>query len=202
MNTLTVPVNAGDHTQGSKDAPLTLVQYGDYECPHCGEAYPIVKRLQKKMGGELRFVFRNFPLTESHPHAIAAAQAAEAAALQGQFWEMHDMLYENQHTLEDRNLIAFARKLKLDVERFTRDFSSDQVAAKIQEDFSGGIHSGVNGTPTFYIDGARHDGSFDYEELLAALQEQLGPPLASDARPHTQRPKARERKMSHAHTPR
>ncbi len=197
MSTLTVPVNAGDHMQGSNNAQVTLVEYGDYECPYCGEAYPIVKRLQKKMGEDLRFVFRNFPLTESHPHALAAAQAAEAAALQVRFWEMHDMLYENQDTLEDPDLIAMGRKLKLDAERFKRDFSSNAVTSKIQQDFSGGIRSGVNGTPTFFINGVRHDGSYEYEDLIAALQEQLEPERGSGARPHAPPQPAHERKMTH-----
>jgi len=197
MNKLTVPVSAGDHVQGSNDAQVTLVEYGDYECPYCGEAHPIVKRLQRKMGGDLRFVFRNFPLTEIHPHALAAAQAAEAAAQQSRFWEMHDMVYANQDTLEDRDLIAFARKLKLDSERFRRDLSSNEVTTKLQEDFSSGIRSGVNGTPTFYINGIRHDGSYEYEDLLAALQEQLEPTHA-EWRPPAQSQTARERKMTHA----
>ena len=111
MSKLTVPVGAQDHAQGPEDAPVTLVEYGDYECPYCGAAYPIVKRIQKKMGKDLRFVFRNFPLTESHPHALAAAQSAEAAALQNSFWEMHDALYENQRALEDRDLVRLARGL-------------------------------------------------------------------------------------------
>jgi protein-disulfide isomerase len=202
MNTLTVPVNAGDHVQGSQDAQVTLVEYGDYECPYCGEAYPIVKRLEKKMGRDLRFVFRNFPLTESHPRALAAAQAAEAAGLQGRLWEMHDLLYENQDTLEDKDLIAFARKLKLDIERFTRDFSSNEVRTKIQEDFSAGVRSGVNGTPTFFINGVRHDGSFEYEDLMAALQEQLEPNHDYGSQPHARHQKANERKMSYAKTKR
>lgn len=198
MNTLTVPVNPGDHVQGVIDAQVTLVEYGDYQCPYCGEAYPIVKRLQKKMDGDLLFVFRNFPLTEIHPHALAAACAGEAAGLQGRFWEMHDLLYENQARLEDENLIAFARKLKLDVERFRRDLSSNDVTTKLEADFSGGIRSGVNGTPTFYINGVRHDGSYEYEHLLAALQEQLEPTHA-EWRPRAQSQTAHERKMTHAH---
>ncbi len=197
MSTLSVPVNAGDHVQRSNEAQVTLVEYGDYECPYCGEAHQIVKRLQKKMDGDLRLVFRNFPLTEIHPHALAAAQAAEAAGLQSRFWEMHDLLYENQDTLEDEDLITFARKLKLDVERFRRDLSSNEVTTKLQEDFSSGIRSGVNGTPTFYINGVRHDGSYEYEHLLAALQEQLEPTHA-EWRPHAKPQTAHERKMSHA----
>ena len=198
MSTLIVPVNAGDHIQGSNDALVTLVQYGDYQCPYCGEAFPIVKHLQKEMGGDLRFIFRNFPLTEIHPHALAAACAAEAAALQDRFWEMHDMLYENQDKLRDRDLIARAQTLKLNIERFRSDLSSHEVTTKIQQDFGGGIRSGVNGTPTFFINGLRHDGSYEYEDLLAALQEQLEPQPGSGLRPHAKHQKVHERKMSHA----
>ncbi len=172
MSKLTVPVGAQDHAQGPEDAPVTLVEYGDYECPYCGAAYPIVKRIQKKMGKDLRFVFRNFPLTESHPHALAAAQSAEAAALQNSFWEMHDALYENQRALEDRDLVRLARGLNLDIERFTRDFSSRQATNKIEGDVDGGIRSGVNGTPTFFINGNRFDGMYGYADLLAALERQ------------------------------
>ncbi len=202
MSRLTVPVGPDDHVQGPNDATVTLVEYGDYECPYCGEAYPIVKRSQKKMGQTLRFVFRNFPLTESHPHALAAAQAAEAAAVQGRFWEMHDLLYENQDTLEDQDLVELARRLKLDIEKFTRDFSSNEVTTKIQEDVSDGVRSGVNGTPTFFINEVRHDGSYEYEDLLAALQDQLEPKRQVASQPQARHQKAHERKMSHAHAKR
>lgn len=175
MAKLTVQVGAKDHVQGEDDAPLTLVEYGDYECPHCGAAYPIVKRVQKKLGKNLRIVFRNFPLTESHPHALHAAQAAEAAALQDKFWEMHDVIYEHQETLEDDDLLGFAQELKLDTKKWESGFSSDAVENKIEQDFNGGIRSGVNGTPTFFINGVRHDDSFAYPILLAALQAQLTP---------------------------
>jgi len=198
MSTLIVPVNAADHTQGSNDAPVILVEYGDYQCPYCGEAYPIIKRLQKEMGGDLRFIFRNFPLTEIHPHALAAACAAEAAASQDRFWEMHDMLYENQDKLRDRDLIARAQKLKLDIESFISDLSSHVVTIRIQDDFSGGIRSGVNGTPTFFINGLRHDGSYEYQDLLTALQDQLEPHLESGRRLHAKPQKIHERKMTHA----
>lgn len=173
MAKLTVAVSANDHVQGPEDAPVTLVEYGDYECPHCGAAYPIIKRIQKAMGADLRFVFRNFPLTESHPHALHAAQAAEAVALQDKFWEMHDVIYENQETLEDDDLLRFARALKLDTKKWAADFDANEVVSKIQGDFSSGIRSGVNGTPTFFINGIRHDDSFEYSVLLPALQREL-----------------------------
>ena len=167
---LTVPVGANDHAQGADDAPVTLVEYGDYECPHCGAAYPIVKKVQKRMGARLRFVFRNFPLTQAHPHARHAAGAAESAGAQGKFWEMHDTLYENQHALDDESLTAYAEKIGLDAEKFTEDLRSDSVEERIRADFMGGVESGVNGTPTFFINGTRFNESWDYETLLKALE--------------------------------
>jgi protein-disulfide isomerase len=168
---LTVPVTPGrDHIQGPADAPVTLVEYGDYECPYCGAAYPIVKDLQARMGNQLRFVFRNFPISTSHPHAEHAAEAAEAAAAQGQFWPMHDLLYEHQRHLTDDDLRGYAERIGLDAERFERELAEHIHAARVHEDFLSGVRSGVNGTPSFYINGTRHDGSFDADTLLAALQ--------------------------------
>ena len=159
-----------DHIQGPADAALTLVEYGDYECPYCGAAYPIVKELQARMGDRLRFVFRNFPISTSHPHAEQAAEAAEAAAAQSRFWEMHDLLYENQRRLRDQDLHAYAEQLGIDVERFDKDLAEQVHAPRVREDFMSGVRSGVNGTPSFYVNGARHDDSYDFETLLAALE--------------------------------
>ena len=159
-----------DHIQGPADAAVTLVEYGDYECPYCGAAYPIVKELQARMGDGLRFVFRNFPITTSHPHAEQAAEAAEAAAAQSRFWEMHDLLYENQRRLRDQDLHAYAEQLGIDVERFDKDLAEHVHAPRVREDFMSGVRSGVNGTPSFYVNGARHDDSYDFETLLAALE--------------------------------
>ena len=168
---LTVPVTENrDHIQGTADAAVTLVEYGDYECPYCGAAYPIIKEVQSRMGARLRFVFRNFPITTSHPHAEQAAEAAEAAASQGRFWEMHDLLYENQKRLRDEDLHGYAEQLGLDVERFDQDLAEHAHAPRVREDFMSGVRSGVNGTPTFYINGARHDDSYDFDTLLAALE--------------------------------
>ena len=168
---LTVPVSdERDHVQGSARAPVTLVEYGDYECPYCGAAYPIVKEVQAAMAERLRFVFRNFPISTSHPHAEQAAEAAEAAAAQGKFWEMHDLLYEHQARLEDQHLRGYAEGLGLDVERFDRELAGHVHAGRVHEDFISGVRSGVNGTPTFYVNGVRHDDSYDRDTLLAALQ--------------------------------
>jgi len=167
---LTLPVSDRDHIEGPADAAVTLVEYGDYECPYCGAAYPIVKEVQARMGDRLRFVFRNFPLTTSHPHAERAAEAAEAAGAQGTFWPMHDLLYENQRRLRDEDLRAYGEQLGLDLERFGRELADHVHAERVREDFMSGVRSGVNGTPSFYIDGARHDNSYDVETLLAALE--------------------------------
>jgi protein-disulfide isomerase len=168
---LAVPVSEGrDHIQGPADAAVTLIEYGDYECPYCGAAYPIIKEVQARMGERLRFVFRNFPITTSHPHAEQAAEAAEAAGSQGKFWAMHDVLYENQKRLGDPDLRAYAEKLALDVEQFDKDLAEHVHAARVREDFMSGVRSGVNGTPSFYINGSRHDDSYELETLLAALE--------------------------------
>jgi len=168
---LTFPVSEErDHIEGTAGAAVTLVEYGDYECPYCGAAYPIIKQVQARMGPRLRFVFRNFPITTSHPHAEQAAEAAEAAAGQGRFWQMHDLLYENQRRLRDPDLRAYAGQLGLDVESFDQELAEHVHAARVHEDFMSGVRSGVNGTPTFYIDGARHDDSYEIETLLSALE--------------------------------
>ncbi len=166
---LVTPVSARDHIQGPATAAVTLLEYGDYECPFCGQAYPIVKEVQRQLGDALRFVFRNFPLSEMHPHAEHAAEVAEAAAAQGRFWEMHDYLYEHQRALDDAHLLEYAAHLGLDVPRFEREMAEHRYAKRVREDFLSGVRSGVNGTPTFYITGVRHNGSYDLESLLEAL---------------------------------
>lgn len=168
---LTLPVSEDrDHIQGPAEAAVTLVEYGDYECPYCGAAYPIIKELQERMGERLRFVFRNFPITTSHPHAEQAAEAAEAAAAQGRFWQMHDLLYENQQRLGDEDLRAYAGQLGLEVEPFDQELAEHVHAPRVREDFMSGVRSGVNGTPTFYINGLRYDDSYELDTLLAALE--------------------------------
>ena len=158
-----------DHVRGPEDAPL-LVEYGDYECPYCGAAYPIVQEVRRALGPNLRFVFRHFPLSQAHPHAQRAAEAAEAAGAQGEFWKMHDLLFQNQDALEDADLLRYAVSLKLDGERFTRELSSGLHADRVRRDFRSGVRSGVNGTPTFFINGVRHDAPWDLPTLTAALE--------------------------------
>jgi protein-disulfide isomerase len=169
---LSAPVSDDrDHIQGPANAAVTLVEYGDYECPYCGAAYPIVKRIQRQMADRLRFVFRNFPITTSHPHAEAAAESAEAAAAQGRFWEMHDRLFENQRQLTDADLRSYAEAIGLDLDAFDVELAKHAHADRVREDFMSGVRSGVNGTPTFFINGVRHDASFDFATLLEAIDE-------------------------------
>lgn len=163
-----------DHIRGLANAPVTLVQYGDYECPYSGAAYPIIKDVQSRLNEDLRFVFRNFPIN-SHPHAQQAAEAAEAAGSQGRFWEMHDLLFENQKHLRDGDLRGYAEKLGLDVELFEKELGEHVHAARVHDDFMSGVRSGVHGTPTFYINGVRHDESYEMEALLAALKRAAAP---------------------------
>jgi len=167
---LRVPVGEQDHIQGGSDAKCTLVEYGDYECPHCGHAYPIVKRVQKHFGKKLRFVFRNFPLAEMHAHAESAAETAEFAGAQGKFWEMHDLLFENQEQLGGALYLRLAQELGLAPQALREAMEKREFLARVKSDFTGGARSGVNGTPTFFINGERHDGPFDYDTLALAIQ--------------------------------
>lgn len=173
MNKLTVPVTEQDHIQGPDSAPITLVEYGDYECPACGYAYPIVKNIQKHFGKQLRFVFRNFPLTQIHPYAQVAAQTAEFAGDHGKFWEMHDMMYENQDRFSDDIWFEFAQTLELDPIKLQSALEKGTSLEKIQADFMGGVRSGVNGTPTFFVNGERYDGSYEFEEFVKSLEHTL-----------------------------
>lgn len=168
---LVLPVTERDHLIGPEKAVVTLVEYGDYECPYCGQAYPVVNQLMDMFETSLRLAYRHFPLTTVHPHAQQAAEAAEAAGAQDQFWEMHSMLYENQDALDEESLLEYADDLGLSVEQFASDLAEHRHAPKIQEDVTSGIRSGVNGTPTFFINGLRHDGSFDLETLAAAITD-------------------------------
>jgi protein-disulfide isomerase len=168
---LTLPAADRDHIQGPIDAPIALLEYGDYECPFCGEVYPVVKAIQERMGDKLCFAFRNFPLAKMHPHSVRAAEAAEAAGAQGGFWEMHDLLFENQEALEDEDIAQYAATLKLDVQRLMTEVASEVFAARVREDFRSGMRGGVNGTPSFFINGVRYDGARGLDGLLAALTQ-------------------------------
>ena len=165
---LTLPYPERDHIAGSAEGSIKLLEYGDYECPFCGDVQPVVKEIQRRLGDELLFAFRHFTLSNIHPHAEHAAESAEAAGAQGNFWGMHDLLYENQGALEDENLVEYAAELGLDGTRLIREITSEVYARRIREDFK----SGVNGTPTFFINGERYDGEFSLKHLLNALTAQ------------------------------
>jgi len=158
-----------DHVQGPVEAPMALVEYGDYECPYCGEAHPIVKAVQAQLGERLSFAFRNFPLANVHPHAEHAAEAAEAAGAQGQFWEMHDLLFENQDALDDESLEELASSLGLDSQRLVDEVLKRVYEGRLREDLVSGIKNGVNGTPTFFVNGVLYEGEPEVDSLVAAL---------------------------------
>lgn len=166
---LTPPVGPGDHVKGPRSAVTTLVELGDYECPSCGGAEPTVKAVEARLGDRLCFVFRNFPLLELHPHALMAAEAAEAAGAQDRFWEMHDLLFRHQDALEPADLVGYAALAGLDLERFIDDLRSGRHRTKIRADLRSGELSGVHGTPTFFINGRRYDGAFDFDSLWEAI---------------------------------
>jgi protein-disulfide isomerase len=170
---LTLPVSERDHVRGPATASMTLLEYGDYECRFCGAAHPVVNEVQRIMGAELAFAYRHFPLTQIHPRAYQAAEAAEAAGAQGRFWVMHDLLFVNQDRLGTQDLLAYAQALGLDLDRFAADLAEHAHAPKLREDYLSGVRSGVNGTPTFFINGVRHNGGYDLESLLAALRASL-----------------------------
>ncbi|GAA0719457.1 DsbA family protein [Dokdonella soli] len=171
MSHLTPAVGPADHVQGPRDAGIVLVEYGDFECPYCGEAYPELKALQQAMGDALCFVFRHFPLTNAHPHAERAAEFAEAATTIGRFWEMHDLLYENQEALDDRSLVGYAAQLGFDKALIESTLRGD-FAERVRHDFTGGVRSGVNGTPCLFINGQRYDGPRDADSLIELFRRQ------------------------------
>jgi protein-disulfide isomerase len=170
---LAADVTPADHAIGPADAPVTLVEYGDYECPDCGNAFPAVKRLIADLGPRLRFVFRNFPLYSLHPHAGQAAMAAEAAGAQGKFWEMHDLLYQNQKNLADVEIARLALKAGLEIYKFEADLASERFGPRVGADFDSGQRSGVTGTPTFFVNGVRYVGEKDYDSLRAAIDSAM-----------------------------
>ncbi len=171
MPKLKPPVNKNDHAQGSADAPVTLTEYGDFQCPHCGAAHPMIKKIQQSFGKKLKFVFRHFPLSNVHEYAQIAAVAAEAAGRQNKFWEMHDIIFEHQSDLGDDIWPVFAQKLKLKIPAFEKDMDDPALSEKVESDFESGIRSGVNGTPSFYINGDKYNGDYDFESLSEAISK-------------------------------
>ncbi|MCU1272693.1 MAG: Periplasmic thiol:disulfide interchange protein DsbA [Bryobacterales bacterium] len=170
MVELILPVSERDHIQGPLNAAVTLLEYGDYECPHCTAAYPVIKAIQEGLGDELCFAYRHFPLIQIHPHAEPAAEAAEAAAARGRFWEMHDMLFENSPNLGVQDLVRYAEEIGIEADRFVSELRGHLYLPRIQVDMESGLRSGVKGTPTFFINGVRHRGGYDMESLLQALR--------------------------------
>jgi protein-disulfide isomerase len=170
---LAVPVGPRDHWRGDSHALVTLVEYADFECPYCAIAYPVVRKVQKYFGGSIKFVFRNFPLRQSHPHAAMAAEAAEAAGAQGKYWEMYELLFENQDALDEASLEKYAKKLNLNLDEFRAQLKKRTYSKRVSDDFKSGVKSGVNGTPAFFINDIRYDGSWDLQSLKEALQKAI-----------------------------
>jgi protein-disulfide isomerase len=173
MTQLIPAINSEDHVWGNPASCLELVEYGDYECPYCGRAYPIVKSILQDLGSEIKFVFRNFPLHKIHPNAFAAAVATEAAGLQNKFWEMHDIIFENQRSLGDDYIVLYADRIRLDMVKFERDMQQIHLMEKVRKDFESGIRSGVNRTPTFFINGQKYEGEWVGNQLLDYLKNIL-----------------------------
>ena|ERR1700751_3524633 len=167
------PVDNNDHIHGSDNAPIELVEYGDYQCSYCGKAYPIIKGIQQKLENKLKFVFRNFPLSEMHPDAFNAAVAAEAATFQGKFWEMHDIIFENQKRLSSIDLFSYAIRIGLNINQFQDDINNEVLSKKVENDIESGVLSGVNGTPSFYINGQKYNGAWEEDYLIEHLKSLL-----------------------------
>jgi NhaA family Na+:H+ antiporter len=172
--TLKPPVGERDHIQGVDRAKVTLVEYGDYECPYCRQVAPVVEQVQERFGDRLRYVYRHFPITSAHPNAQLAAEAAEAAGAQGKFWEMHDRLFEHDGPLDRRQLVQFAQELELDMERFERELDEHVHTSRVQEDFDSGASSGASSVPSFFLNGVRYDGAWDLDSLIAEIEKPLG----------------------------
>jgi protein-disulfide isomerase len=169
MSVLVDPVGPGDHVLGRPDAPVILVEYADYECPFCARAHYTMVEVLRRVGNVVRYVVRYFPLTQVHPHALLAAEAAEAAGVQGKFWAMHATLFENQDALGLSDLVSYAGELDLDVTRFADELDRKVYLPRVRKDFHAGVRSGVNGTPTFFLDGMRYDGDRDADSLVYAI---------------------------------
>jgi protein-disulfide isomerase len=173
-SSLIMPVSERDHVRGSRDAAVTLVEYGDYECPFCAAAHPIVNNILRLHHDDLLFAFRNFPLTEIHPHAETAARLAEAAGLEGKFWQMHDAIYSNHDYVRIGNFLPIAEMAGLELRRLAEVSRDEGITERLREDFMSGVRSGVNGTPTFFINGYRYNGDWARGDLANELQRLLG----------------------------
>lgn len=168
-----VAIQPWDHVQGPADAPVTILEYGDYECPYCGRAFPILKQIRETLGDHVRLAFRHFPLNNVHPHASVAAQAAESAGAQGKFWEMHELLFEHQDALETHDFDRYALRLGLEVYQFQADLSSDRFARRVERDYASGVKNQVKKTPTLFINGKKYEGALELEAIVAAVQSAM-----------------------------
>ena len=169
LSRLLLPIQPGDHIQGSAGARLTLVEYGDYECPACGALFLTIRQLHRQLAGDVRIVYRHYPFSGRHPHAQLAAEAAEAAGAQGKFWEMHDLLFEHQGALEQKYLMAYAQQLALEKDTFRKALKDRTFEQRVREDFKRGVANGVYGTPGLFVNGVRHDGALDVQSILGRL---------------------------------
>lgn len=171
MARLTKPIESDDHTLGTPNAPVELVEYGDFQCPYCGAAFPVLQQVLQMMDNRLLFAFRNFPLSEAHEFAEVAAEAAESAGAQGKFWQMHNIIYQNQDQLDVDHLYRWANQIGLNMDRFDKDLAKHTYQDAVHDDFISGVRSGVNGTPTLFINGIRYDGPIELDALLETLNE-------------------------------
>jgi protein-disulfide isomerase len=174
LSRLLLPIRPSDHVHGPEDAPFTLVEYGDYECPDCGRLYVILRDLQRDIASRLRIAFRQYPLSGVHRHARQAAEAAEAAGAQGKFWEMHTLLFERQQALRTTDLVRYAEELTLDVERFRQELENETYSERVRADFLAGVQNGVYGTPGLFLNGVRYDSEWDGESLRIHLMSRDG----------------------------
>jgi protein-disulfide isomerase len=174
MPRLRVPVTDRDHRRGPERAPVTLVEYGDFQCPFCGRAFHVLRDLEDRFASDVQFVYRHFPLTEIHPLALIAAEASEAASDQGRFWDMYDALFQHQPGLQPGALVAYASELGLDVDVFSKDLTAMRHRDRIRDDFMGGVRSGVNGTPSVFINGELFNGPIDEIPLSRAIEAARG----------------------------
>jgi protein-disulfide isomerase len=187
MSTLTESIGADDHALGPSHAPAQLVEYGDYECPFCARAHYELSEVLRTVGTDVRYAFRQFPLTQLHSHALLAAQAAEAAGAQGRFWPMHSMLFENQDALEPEALLSYAATLGLDAHHFAQDLRTGTYLPMVQHDFHSGVRSGVSGTPAFFVNGRRHERGWHADSLIAAIREAVQQAASAGSPPHAHR---------------
>ncbi len=173
MPGLKPPFSKADHYKGDLESAVQLLEYGDFQCPHCGAAHPMLKKIEKRFGSRMLFIFRHFPLSELHPYAKIAAIASEAAARQGSFWEIFDLIFENQSRLNREMLLGLAKSLHLNLKKFQTDLEDPALAEKVESDFESGILSGVNGTPSFYINGEKYNGPYTFESLSLAVDQAI-----------------------------